>query len=438
MLRASEARALGTKVIIVKQILSGGTNTMTAGHTVVVGGGVIGVSTAYYLAQRGQRVTLLEQGELCSGSSQGNAGQVTPGHLPLPQPGTLVRNLRWLLNSKSPLYVAPRLDVGLLRWLWRFQLACNSSHMREATEVLCRLGAASNELFDELRDSLEIPYHQPGRMEVCRGERCFAAACEEADLLEEFGFESQRLRGPAVREFEPALQADVAGAVYYPRSGYCNPETFVLRLAEAAQQLGVTLVTNKQVTDLCVENGRLTSVAAGDEIWEADAFALTCGAWAPQLARRLHLALPVQPGKGYHLDIERPESCPRYPVVLMEERIFVSPLNDFLRLAGTMEFSGFNLQPRPQRLEMLAVGAGRYFPEVPHATVHSRWCHLRPMTPDGLPILGRAPEVGNVWIATGHGMLGFTQGPITGKLIADWIIDGEASIDVSACRPERF
>jgi D-amino-acid dehydrogenase len=419
-------------------LISKGNSTMAAGHTVVIGGGVIGISTAYYLARRGQRVTLLEQGELCSGSSQGNAGQVTPGHLPLPQPGSLVRNLRWLLNSKSPLYVAPRLDLGLFRWLWRFQRACNPSHLRKATEVLCRLGAASSELFDELRDQLAIAYQEPGRMEVCRGPRSFAAACEEADLLEEFGFESKRLRGPEVSDFEPALQTDVAGAVYYPRSGYCNPETFVFGMAKAAEQLGVKLLTNRPVSDFHLEHGRVTAVAAGDERWEADAFALTCGAWAPQLAGQLDLKLPVQPGKGYHLDVERPERCPQYPVVLMEERIFVSPLNGFLRLAGTMEFSGFNLQPRPQRLQMLAEGGGRYFPEVPQATVHSRWCHLRPMTPDGLPILGRVPKAGNVWIATGHGMLGFTQGPVTGKLIADWILDGRASLDLSACRPERF
>jgi D-amino-acid dehydrogenase len=156
------------------------------------------------------------------------------------------------------------------------------------------------------------------------------------------------------------------------------------------------------------------------------------------LARPLGLNIPVQPGKGYHVDVDRPANAPRLPVVLMEERIFVSPLDDFLRMAGTMEFSGFNLQARPERLDMLLRGAGRYLPEVPQLPVRSRWCHLRPMTPDGLPIIGRVPCVENAWVATGHGMLGLTQGPITGRLLAEWIIDGTTSIDLARVRPDRF
>ena len=404
----------------------------------IIGGGVIGVSTAYYLAQRGRRVTLVEQGDLCSGSSQGNAGQVTPGHLPLPQPGTLGRNLRWLFRSTSPLYVAPRLDFQLLRWLWRFHRACNPDHLRRATRVLCELGAASARLFTELSREIDVRYEQPGRLEVCRGESCFRAACAEATLLEECGFTSRRLRGPEVRDFEPAVAGDVAGAVYYPDSGYCNPHTFVLRLAEAAQRLGATLRTAACVTGLRVERGRVVSVHCGSEQFEADAVVLACGSWAPQLASPLGLALPVQPGKGYHLDVDRPARCPRVPIVLLEERIFVSPLDDFLRLAGTMEFSGFNLHPRPERWEMLGVGAGCYFPELPRCPIRSRWCHLRPMTADGLPIIGPLPQLENAWIATGHGMLGFTQGPITGQLLAEWITEGKPSLDLTDVRADRF
>jgi len=411
---------------------------MSKGHTVVVGGGVIGVATAYYLAKRGQKVTLVEQEELCSGASQGNAGQVTPGHLPLPVPGTLGRNLRWLLNPTSPLYVAPRLDWSLLRWLWRFHKACNATHLRMATEVLCKLGLASEKLFAELDDAIDIDYENDGRMEVCRGERSFQAAREEADMLASFGFECRCLRGIEVREFEPAIQTDVAGAVYYRNSGYANPQTFVLRLADAAKKLGATILEHTRIVDLRVAGGRLRSLVTDGEEIEADAAALTCGAWAPDLSRRLGLTLPVQPGKGYHLDLDPPEQCPRVPVVLMEERIFVSPLDDFLRLAGTMEFSGFNVKPRPKRLEMLSLGAGRYFPEIPQTHVRSRWCHLRPMTPDGLPVIGRVPQTDNIWMATGHGMLGFTQGPITGQLLAEGILDGRASIDLAPLRVDRF
>jgi D-amino-acid dehydrogenase len=409
-----------------------------AGHTVLIGGGIVGASAAYYLAQRGVSVTLVEQGELCSGASQGNAGQVTPGHLPLPQPGTLARNLRWLLTSTSPLYVAPRWDFALLKWLWRFQQACNPRHLQHATRILCELGAASARLIEQLAPEIGLPYHHPGRLEVCRGDRSWQFACEEARLLQQFGYASRILRGAEVADFEPAMAAPVAGAVYYPDSGYCHPQTMVMKLADAARQRGAVIRTQTTVTGLDIRRGQAVAVRCGEETITADAVAITCGAWAPQFVRSLRVRLPIQPGKGYHVDVDRPERCPQIPAVLMEERIFVSPLDDFFRLAGTMEFSGFNLSQRPERLQMLLQGAGRYFPQVPQLRVRSRWCHWRPMTPDGLPVIGRVPRTDNVWLAAGHGMLGMTQGPITGQLLAEWICHGHTSLDLTPLRLDRF
>ena len=285
---------------------------------------------------------------------------------------------------------------------------------------------------------MEVGYAYPGRLEVCRGERSLRAAFEEAVLLEEFGFAGRRLRGRDVRELEPAIQIDVAGGVYYPDSGYCNPERLVLAMAEAAKGLGAVIRTNTAVQALKVDKGRVSAVVSGEELIAGEQFVLACGSSAPRLARDLGLVLPVQPGKGYHVDIDVPAAPPRIPVVLMEERIFVSPIDDFLRMAGTMEFSGFNLTPRPERLEMLVAGAGKYFPEIRTAPVRSRWCHLRPMTPDGLPIIGQVPGTENAWIATGHGMLGITQGPATGRLLAEWIVHGTPSIDLTATSAERF
>ena len=411
---------------------------MPDGHTVVIGSGVVGAATAYYLAKQGNAVTLLEQGEIASGCSQGNAGQVTPGHLPLTQPGTMLRNLRWLFQSKSPLYVAPRMDPSLMRWLWQFQKSCNAPHLVKATKILCELGQASAGLFDELVGDIGLRYQNNGRLEICRSKKTLQAACGEAELLRTCGFESRRLLGDQVQQFEPAIQAEVAGAIYYPNSGYCNPHELVTQLALAAEAAGAKLLLNTSATDLRKEQGRVVAVVTPQGEIPSDALVLACGAWAPRWAQQLGMRLPVQPGKGYHLDVGRPEKSPALPVVLVEERIFVTPLNGNLRLAGTMEFSGFNLRQRPARIEMLAAGAGRYLPGVLQAEERSRWCHLRPMTPDGLPIIGRVPQVPNVWIATGHGMLGITQGPITGKLLAEWIGQGKTSFDLAPLSPERF
>jgi D-amino-acid dehydrogenase len=411
---------------------------MSISHTIVVGGGVIGASTAYYLARRGERVTLLEQNELGSGSSFGNAGQITPGHLPLPQPGTMARNLRWLFKRTSPLYVKPRFDLELLDWLLRFTRACNPRHLRKATAVLCELGEAAEDLFDELATELDFGYRKPGRLEVCRGQKSFAAVRAEAQLLSDFGFDYEILTGPDVSRFEPALTENVAGAVFFPRSGCCDPHELVVQLAKAARSCGADVREATKVVELNVRYGRAEGVVTPFGEIAADAVVLACGAWPPSLSRQLGVNLPVQPGKGYHLDVERPAKCPTYPVVFVEEKIFINPLPRVLRLAGTMELSGHNLNQIPDRLQMLQVGASRYLPGINGARIMSRWCHWRPMTPDGLPVIGVTPWVQNVWIATGHGMLGLTQGPSTGKLLADWISEGRPRMDVRPLRPGRF
>lgn len=411
---------------------------MSTSHTVVVGGGVIGASTAFYLARRGERVTLLEQNELGSGSSFGNAGQITPGHLPLPQPGTMARNIRWLFKRTSPLYVKPRFDLELLDWLMRFVRACNPRHLRKATDVLCQLGEAADELFDELAAELDFGYQKRGRLEVCRGEKSFAAVRAEAELLSDFGFDHEVLTGPDVSRFEPALTGEVAGAVFFPRSGCCDPHALVLRLAQASGSYGADVREGTEVVGIRLRGGRATGVVTRSGDVAADAVVLACGAWPASFARQLGVKIKVQPGKGYHLDVDRPAKCPIYPVVFVEEKIFTNPMPNLFRLAGTMELSGYNLNQIPDRLAMLQRGASRYLPEIDRARVVSRWCHWRPMTPDGLPVVGVTPNIENVWVATGHGMLGLTQGPSTGKLLADWITNGRPVMDVTPLRPDRF
>jgi len=411
---------------------------MSTSHTVVIGGGVIGASTAYYLARRGQKVTLLEQNELGSGSSFGNAGQITPGHLPLPQPGTMARNLRWLFRRTSPLYVKPRFDLELFDWLLRFTRACNPRHLCKATAMLCRLGEAGDRLFDELAQEMEFGFRNPGRLEVCRTGKSLAAVRKEAILLKSLGFEHRVLSGPEVADFEPALTAEVAGAVYFPRSGCCDPHALVLQLARAAERMGACVREQTEANDVRLSGERVTRVVTNRGEIPTDSAVLTCGAWHGRWTRRLGLRMHLQPGKGYHLDVDRPAECPTFPVVFVEEKIFVNPFDAFLRLAGTMELSGHNLHQVPERLDALAMGARRYLPTLDPTKVRSRWCHWRPMTPDGLPIVGVAPRASNVWVATGHGMLGVTQGPITGELLAQWITEGRTDIDLTELRPDRF
>ena len=410
---------------------------MSHSHTIVVGSGAVGASTAYFLAKRGQKVTLLEQNEIGSGCSEGNAGQITPGHLPLPQPGTMRRNFRWLFKRTSPLYVAPRLDFGLLLWLLQFARACNERQLVKVTEVLCRLGHLGAELFEQLADEMAFGYRFDGRLELWRTEASFTAVQREAELLARSGFGYRVLRGDEVNRFEPAVQTDVTGAVFFPESGQCNPHHYSVEVCRAAEAAGADVHTNTRALEVTVKNGRAVAVATNDGPIAADSVVLATGSWAPQMTRRLGLRIPVQPAKGYHLDFDRPERCPKTPLVAVQEKVFITPIDDFLRLGGTLELSGFNFRGVPRRLDMLALGAARYLDGIERHRARSEWWHLRPLTPDGLPIIGRLPNVKNVWIGTGHGMLGITQGPSTGMLIAEDILDGSPSIDLTPVRPGR-
>lgn len=411
---------------------------MSESRVVVIGGGVIGVSCAYYLAEMGQQVTLLEKNEVCSGSSQGNAGQITPGHMPLNHPGVIWRNLSLLLKRSSPLYIPLRWDGGLLRWLWQFHRACSPARVRRATEVLTQLGHASFELFEEFKDRFDFGYHCSGRLEVCREESSLKEVKHEAEMLEELGFTWREVGADEVHRMEPAVTTPVAGGVQFHESAYCNPANFVTEMSSAAQAAGVEIREHTSVSRIAANGSGPVRISVGEEILEADHTVIAGGAWTPQLAADLDLRLPIQPGKGYHLDLESTTPKINAPTLFVEERVFVTPIDDFIRLAGTMELSGFNFRRLPARVEQLSTGAARYIEGIEDAPVRSKWCHLRPMAPDGIPMIGPTPNSKRVWIASGHGMLGLTQGPITGKLVAEGIVRGETSMDIAPLRPDRF
>lgn len=411
---------------------------MAQSRVVVIGGGVIGVSTAYYLAEMGQRVTLLEQHEICSGSSQGNAGQITPGHMPLNHPGVIWRNLGMMLKPSSPLYIPLRWDWNLIKWLWQFHRACAPDQVRKATRLLAELGHASFALFEDLKDRIEFGYNCTGRLEVCREASTLAVVKHEAEMLEEFGYTWREVTADEVREMEPAVTTPITGGVYFKESAYCNPAAFVVELSKLSQAAGVEIREQAAVSHIEANGTGPVRVRTGEEVIEADHAVLAGGAWTPELAEQLGLRLPIQPGKGYHLDIDAPTPGINAPTLFVEERVFVTPIDDFIRLAGTMELSGFNLKKLPARIRQLSLGAGKYIRGIAEAKVRSEWCHLRPMAPDGIPMVGPTPKSKRVWIASGHGMLGLTQGPITGKLVAEGIVNGKTSMDITPLRPERF
>ena len=417
---------------------------MTEKRVIVVGGGVIGVCCAYFLARLGARVTVVERGEIGAGASFGNAGCIAPGHPPLNTPSRKRGALKQLLDPKSPLYIPPRWDPALARWLLAFRAHCTEERLEAGMRALAPLGRASLDLFDLLieDEELDCGYRRTGYYEVCRTRARLDATLHEAELVRRLGFRADSLEEGALLEREPGLRMPVEGGVYYPEAATCDPHRFVLELAERARSHGARFRTGLAVTGVLTRGGAATGVVLdGDHVAEADAVVLATGAYGLKLTRALGLRLPVQAGKGYHRDVPtEPGREPRLTItcVLSESSVFCTPLEGFVRLAGTLEFSGINHEMRRSRLEQLTHSAARYLLHVGGRDPVSEWCGLRPCTYDGLPIIGPVPGVDGVFVATGHAMLGLTLGPITGRLVAEYALDGRPSLSLEPLSPGRF
>ena len=411
---------------------------------VIVGGGVIGVCSAYFLAKRGVAATVLERGDLCRGASFGNAGGITPGHVPINKPGRIAQALRSLNRPTNPLYLAPRWDPALVRWLWRFARHCTPEHLEASMAIFGPLGHASMVLFEQLvaEESLACAYRSEGYAEVYRTAKGLAAGREDAALGRRFGFESAILSGDEAREHEPALSDAIVGAIRYPVGATLDPYRFVVELAERAARLGARIRTGADVARVLVRGGAVAGVELqGGEVVEADVVLLAAGAYTAGLTRPLGLRLPLQGAKGYHRDYDPKDGATpglRTACIIGESAIFCADLGGFVRLAGTLEFSGLNEDMRRSRLEQLTIGARQSFRGMGDAAPISEWCGLRPCLPDGLPAIGAAPGIPGLFVATGHAMMGLTLGPVTGQLVAECVLDGAPSADLQALRVGRF
>lgn len=416
---------------------------MSVGRVVVVGGGVIGVSCAYYLIRRGAAVTLVERDALAAGASQGNAGTVSAGHPPLNRPGRVRQGLTQMLDPTSPLYVKPRWDPELWAWLVSFARHCTWDHVEACMKIMAPLGIDALALFDEMveEESLECGYRRDGYYDICRTEAGLDGVRHEAGIIARYGYHPKELSADELRGEEPALSDEVIGAFHFPEARTLDPNAFVHSLASRAADRGVQIRTGVGVDEVVMAGGRAKGVRLTDgELLDADAVVLATGPFSLGLAARLGTKLPVAPGKGYHRDLPVGSGSPplRIAAVLNEAAVFCTPMDGFVRYAGTMEFSGLNDVMHQPRLEQLTRAASSYFQGFGDAEPISEWCGLRPVAADGLPIVGALPEAQNVVVATGHGMLGLTLGPVTGRQVASEIVDGAPEAGAVALSPARF
>jgi D-amino-acid dehydrogenase len=412
----------------------------------IIGGGIIGVTSAYYLAGRGRKVTILEQGNIADGSSYGNAGLIVPSHAtPLPQPGALADGLKWMLDSESPFYIKPRLSLDLVRWLITFAAHCTDSFVRQALPTLRDLGLASVALFDDLSDLFDFGYRRKGLLNLFRTADALAHAAAEARLLSEAGLNARPVTAEEAQAIEPIARPDLAGGIYYETDALLNPATFVRGLAKWLEEReSVRIHRRTRVRGIEKAGRRITRIKTVDGDFEADEVVVAAGAWSPGFARDLRLNIPIQPAKGYSITVKRPERYPGIGLLLGESRVAVTPMSspegDLLRFAGTLELSGLDFSINLRRVEAVRRAPANYLLGITPEKWETLevWRGLRPCTPDGLPIVGRARAYDNLTLATGHAMVGISLGPITGKLVSQIVTGETPELDVRPLRVERF
>jgi D-amino-acid dehydrogenase len=408
---------------------------------VVIGGGIIGVCAAYYLAAEGRSVTLLEKQDICAGASYGNAGLIVPSHaIPMPAPGVLSAGLRWLLDPESPFYIRPRLDFALFNWLRQFRAHCREGPMLRGIPTLLSLGVAGMPLFQELvaRNTIDCGFDRKGWLLLFKSSSALEKASREAELLGRFGVRSRLLDAAGVRGMEENLSPALVGGIYFPEEAHLVPDRFTRGLAACAAKMGAVLKTGTEVLGFETSGQRISRIVTTRGECRPDHVILAAGAWSPSVSGQLPIRMPVQAAKGYSINIKTPAGGPRVPLYLTERKVAVTPMGDVLRFSGTLELSGLDLAVDRRRVAAIARAAGEYMSGCYDMQPLEIWRGLRPVTPDGLPIIGRSEAVENLVIATGHGMMGVTFGPITGRLVSDLVTGREPELDIAPFRPERF
>ncbi len=407
----------------------------------IIGGGVIGVCTAYYLAEQGHSVTLVEKDDICAGSSYGNVGWVASGHaLPIAAPGVLTQGLKWLLDAGSPFYIKPRPSADLIRWLWRFQAACSKKQMYRTIPILAALNQSSQDLYEELlaNEEIDFGYERKGILHLYKNQHSFEKGCKEAAILKEFGTTSVELDRDGVQELEPNVLPAVTHGIFEPDHAHIIPNRFVQEMARITAQRGVKLKTKTEVLGFEISGQRISTVTTTRGTFKPEQVILAAGAWSPTLGRELGFKIPIQPAKGYSITVKRPPTCPRLPMALTERKIAVSPMGDMLRFSSTLELAGFDSSINRRRLAATRQGIREYLPGMDELELIEIWRSFRPTTPDSLPIIGRSNTFDNLIFAIGHGMLGITHGPVTGKLVSQIIANEPPLIDLAPMRAERF
>lgn len=409
---------------------------------IIIGGGIAGLSSAYYLNKAGHQVTVIDKSDLTAGASFVNAGYITPSHIiPLASPGMIVKGIKWMFNSASPFYMKPRWDPDFFRWSWYFHKSSTLAKVAKAIPVIKDINILSRGLFEDIyaSDDLgEFQLERKGLLMLYKTDKAGEDELEVARKASFLGLEVKNLDLAQLKKLEPNVKLDVKGAIHYECDGHTTPTEFMPKMVKYLREAGVDLKTNEEVQEISTSGSKIKEIRTSKASYNADEVVLAAGSWSGKISKQMKIKLPLQAGKGYSINVKKTTGI-SIPAVLMEAKTAVTPMQGFTRFAGTMEFSGINDIIRKERVEAIARAAKSYYPEIEISREDKANAKsgLRPVSPDGLPYIGRSKFYNNLIYATGHAMMGWSLGPATGKLVSEIIDNKKPAMDIKPFDPDR-
>ncbi len=414
-------------------------------NVVVIGGGIIGLSSAYYLQKAGHQVTVLQREDFMDNCSYGNCGYVCPSHfIPLAAPGIVKQGLKWMWNSRSPFYVQPRLNRSLFDWGMKFMKSATSEHVERSAVPLRDISLLSQHEFEQTwfnTPHFEFAYEHNGLLEIFQTEEAAVHARHTVEKGHELGLDVELLDAAALQEKEAHTRVNGIGAIFFKCDAHLYPDKLMHGLIELLRASGVTLLANKEVIRIETGGGQVKKLITATGDFTADEVVVATGSWSREMAALMGTNLPLVPGRGYSVTLEDSPYRVNYPSILVEGRAAITPMDgNKIRFGGTMEITSTTTPPRYQRVEGILAAVKRFFPEfdVAMPAKEKIWYGYRPVSADGLPYIGRISKFKNVVIATGHSMMGLSLGAGTGKLVSELVSEQPTSIDVRPYAVERF
>jgi D-amino-acid dehydrogenase len=412
-------------------------------NVTIIGAGVIGLSCAYFLKKAGHNVTVIDRGNITEGCSFGNMGYVSPSHfIPLATPGIVAKGLKWMMSSSSPFYIKPRLNLDLMRWGMTFWKSATAKKVEENAPHMNNLLQLTRHLMNDIKNALPEPFDmtEKGCWMLWKNEKTADHEKHLADQANNFGLKTIMCTSQQVQDHETEVEVNVAGGVLYLDDCHVNPRKFMHSLYAYLKNNDVQFWLNSEVRDFETANGKISAVITDKAKLECEELILANGSWLQNISKLLGIYTPLQPGKGYSIVYEGLQKNLQYPSIHVDDRTATTPINGWLRIGGTMEMSGHSDNILPKRVVAIYNAFKKYYPamNLPQPDINKAWFGYRPVSPDGMPYIGRHNKFSNLSYAGGHAMLGVTAAAGTGKLIEEILSGKKPTIELSAFDPARF